>query len=128
MVARRGSSRVGAFVGLALALLAFAPLARAHAILVASKPAANAELVGADVEVDVSLEFNSRIDATRSSLQLAKDGGALQPVALGETDKPNFLVGKPAKLAPGAYRLRWQVLSVDGHVSRGDVNFKVRAP
>jgi len=124
----RGSSRWGAVVGLALALLALAPAARAHAILVASQPAANAEIVGANVDLDVSLEFNSRIDAARSSLQLAKDGGALQPVALGETEKPNFLVGKAPKLAPGAYRLRWQVLSVDGHVSRGDVNFKVRAP
>lgn len=128
MIASRGSRRWGTLVGLALAVLAFAPGARAHAILVESKPAANAELVGADVDVDVSLEFNSRIDAARSSLQLAKDGGALQPLALGETDKPNFLVGKTPKLAPGAYRLRWQVLSVDGHVSRGDLNFKVRAP
>jgi len=128
VVARRGSTLAGALVGLALAVLALAPAAGAHAILVGSQPAANAELVGAELDVEVSLEFNSRIDAARSSLQLAKDGGALQPLPLGETDKPNFLVGKAAKLAPGAYRLRWQVLSVDGHVSRGDVNFKVRAP
>ena len=39
-----------------------------------------------------------------------------------------MLAAKASGLAPGAYRLRWQVLSVDGHVSRGDVNFKVRAP
>jgi copper resistance protein C len=106
--------------------LAMASGAHAHAILVSSQPAANAEVAGKDV--DVRLEFNSRIDAARSSLQLAKDGGALEPLALAESKEPNLLTAKAAGLAPGAYRLRWQVLSVDGHVSRGDVNFKVRAP
>ena len=118
----------GRWLRLALAslLLAFAADARAHAILVASQPAANTELAGPDV--DFRLEFNSRIDAARSSLQLAKDGGELAPLPLGEVTEPNFLAAKAAGLAPGAYRLRWQVLSVDGHVSRGDVKFKVRAP
>ena len=114
-----------ALASLALAF-AFAPDARAHAILVSSQPVANAELAGPDV--DVRLEFNSRIDAARSTLQLAKDGGALAPLPLAESKEPNLLAAKAAGLAPGAYRLRWQVLSVDGHVSRGDVNFKVRAP
>ena len=114
-----------ALASLALAF-AFATDARAHAILVSSQPAANAELAGPDV--DVRLEFNSRIDAARSTLQLAKDGGALAPLPLAEAKEPNLLAAKAAGLAPGAYRLRWQVLSVDGHVSRGDVSFKVRAP
>ena len=30
-----------------------------------------------------------------------------------------------AGLAPGSYVLRWQVLSVDGHITRGDIPFKV---
>ena len=115
----------GVVVGLAIAL-ALAPVARAHAILVGSQPEENAELAGPDV--DLRLEFNSRIDAARSSLQLAKDGGALEPLPMGEAKEPNLLVAKAAGLAPGAYRLRWQVLSVDGHVSRGDLKFTVRAP
>jgi methionine-rich copper-binding protein CopC len=108
------------------ALLAVANVAWAHAILVDSQPKAGSEVAGPDV--DVSLEFNSRIDAARSSLQLSHDGGELQPLALGESPAPNKLAAKASGLAPGAYRLRWQVLSVDGHVSRGDVKFKVRAP
>jgi methionine-rich copper-binding protein CopC len=28
-------------------------------------------------------------------------------------------------VAPGAYVLRWQVLAVDGHITRGDVPFTV---
>jgi copper resistance protein C len=30
-----------------------------------------------------------------------------------------------ADLQPGAYSLRWQVLAVDGHITRGDVPFTV---
>ena len=124
-MAARGPRLVSAVLCL-IGLLAPAAAARAHAVLVASQPQENAELVGP--AVDFRLEFNSRIDASRSSLQLAKDGGQPQPLALGQTAQPNLLVARAQDLAPGAYRLRWQVLSVDGHVSRGDVNFKVRAP
>jgi len=31
-------------------------------------------------------------------------------------------------LAPGAHVLRWQVLAIDGHITRGDVPFTVVAP
>jgi hypothetical protein len=106
--------------------LAWAGPAAAHAILVGSQPKEAAEVAGPDV--DVSLEFNSRIDAARSSLQLSREGAEATPLALGESAEPNKLAAKAAGLTPGAYRLRWQVLSVDGHVSRGNVNFKVRAP
>jgi len=120
----KGSLRLAAAVLCAIALAA--PEARAHAILVASQPQQNAELAGP--EVDFRLEFNSRIDASRSSLQLAKDGAAPEALALDHTAEPNLLVAKVPELAPGAYRLRWQVLSIDGHVSRGDLNFRVRTP
>ncbi len=117
------------------ALLALADVAGAHAILVESHPKPAEEVTGPDV--DVSLEFNSRIDASRSSLQLAPDDGVPGPAAVGagsqtlqitESAEPNKLASKLEGLAPGSYRLRWQVLSVDGHVSRGDVKFRVRAP
>jgi hypothetical protein len=107
-------------------VFAGARLARAHAILVGSAPAANAEVDGPDV--DVKLEFNSRIDAARSSLQLARGREAqAAPLSLLPEKEPNKLAAKATGLEPGDYRLRWQVLSVDGHVSRGDVRFKVRA-
>jgi hypothetical protein len=118
------------------ALLALANAASAHAILVGSQPKEAGEVTGPDV--DVSLEFNSRIDAARSSLQLARDDAGTpplapvsaggQPLELSAGAEPNKLVAKASGLAPGTYHLRWQVLSVDGHVSRGNVNFRVRAP
>ena len=33
-----------------------------------------------------------------------------------------------AELQPGEYTVRWQVLAVDGHITRGDVPFTVTAP
>ena len=114
-----------ALASLAFAI-AFAQDARAHAILVSSQPAEKAEVAGPDV--DIRLEFNSRIDAARSLLQLAHDGGEPVVLPLEKSEEANKLGANATGLAPGAYRMRWQVLSVDGHVSRGDVNFKVRAP
>jgi hypothetical protein len=31
-------------------------------------------------------------------------------------------------LTPGVYVLRWQVLAIDGHITRGDVPFTVMEP
>lgn len=124
------------FAACLAAVFALGGVASAHAILVGSQPKEAAEVTGPDV--DVELEFNSRIDAARSSLQLAReDAGApplapvsagAQSLALAASAEPNKLEAKASGLAPGSYHLRWQVLSVDGHVSRGNVNFKVRAP
>jgi methionine-rich copper-binding protein CopC len=39
---------------------------------------------------------------------------------------PPDLLEASAKLAtPGAYVVRWQVLAIDGHITRGDVPFTV---
>jgi methionine-rich copper-binding protein CopC len=129
--------RVTRILAVALAAaLGLAGAASAHAILVGSQPKQASEVQGPDV--DVSLEFNSRIDPDRSSLvlvraaesehELAPVGAGPQPLALLPSGEPNRLDAKASGLEPGTYRLRWQVLSVDGHVSRGDVTFKVRAP
>ncbi len=31
-------------------------------------------------------------------------------------------------LRPGTYKLRWQVLAIDGHITRGDIPFRVTTP
>ena len=38
---------------------------------------------------------------------------------------PTFCSRKLAGLKPGAYKLQWQVLASDGHISRGEVAFTV---
>jgi methionine-rich copper-binding protein CopC len=41
---------------------------------------------------------------------------------------PDVIGARAAGLPPGAYRLRWQVLAIDGHITRGDIPFRVVAP
>ncbi len=112
-------------VMLCLALALAAPLpASAHAILVESTPA-----IGATVppgRLDLRLRFNSRIDRARSRLTLirADHSTTVLPISAEGTDDLMF---STATLTPGTYVVRWQVLAVDGHITRGDVPLTVRA-
>lgn len=99
--------------------------ARAHAVLVDSTPPADAEVLGSKLELH--LRYNSRIDARRSRLSLKGPGGTRTlPPAQGASEAE--LVARAEGLAPGRYVLFWDVLSVDGHVSRGQVPFIVITP
>jgi methionine-rich copper-binding protein CopC len=108
-----------------LAALAFgAPAAVAHAILVQSTPAANASVAGPTVSF--ALRYNSRLDKSLSKLVLIgadKTETALPIVPGGAED----MLAASADLPAGSYRLRWQVLAIDGHITRGDVPFTVTA-
>ncbi len=106
-------------------LLLFAPQwATAHAIVTKSSPAADAVVAGDDVPV--RLQFNSRIDHDRSKLTLFAPDGTQQSLTPATDQLPDTLSAEAKHLAPGTWRLRWQVLSVDGHITRGDIPFTVR--
>src|SRR5271166_4090586 len=99
-------------------------LVQAHAILLSSTPAAKSVVDGPDLTV--SLKYNSRIDAKRSRLILVSPSGEEQTLVMS-TQSPSEVLEAPAKgLKSGAYILRWQVLAVDGHITRGEVPFNVR--
>jgi copper resistance protein C len=104
----------------ACGIVATATTAEAHAVLVESSPPAKSEVMGGKVEFH--LRYNSRIDVKRSRLSLKGPDGtkslAPQP---GKTEAE--VITRAEGLAPGRYVLYWDVLSVDGHVSRGDVPF-----
>ncbi|OAN52181.1 hypothetical protein A6A04_00290 [Paramagnetospirillum marisnigri] len=109
-------------VAVAIGLLMASPV-RAHAVLVDSQPNAKATVVGEAVEF--VLRYNSRVDARRSRLVLKGPGGeSVLEVRQGKTEAD--LAATAAKLAPGTYQLLWDVLSVDGHVSRGKVPFTAK--
>jgi len=95
----------------------------AHAIVVSSVPAAGA--VVHDKGGRVIVRFNSRIDKLRSRLLLVHPDGSSTTLELGETPGPDTLAATIGDLAPGSYRLRWQVLAIDGHITRGDIPFTV---
>ena len=113
-------------------LLAFALLiglgdaASAHAVVIEATPANNAVLHGSTVEV--RLRFNNRIDRARSRLMLLDALGKSRVVAIASSGPPDLLTGEIADVAPGEYRLRWQVLALDGHITHGDVPFTVVKP
>jgi copper resistance protein C len=98
------------------------PPALAHAIVVDSTPAVDAVM---KPDFDVVIRFNSRIDHERSRLSILDDPGATKAVPIAAETRPDLLSAHVTGLAPGHYRLRWQVLAVDGHITRGDIPFTV---
>jgi methionine-rich copper-binding protein CopC len=111
-----------ATVAAAFALLLAPWAASAHAILVSSTPAAGGS-AGAGA-VAMEFRFNSRIDHARSRLTLTApdESQSVLPIAPGTA--PDVL-RTTATLPPGNYAVRWQVLAIDGHITRGDVPFVV---
>ena len=109
----------------AVAALAAPVPAEAHAILIRSDPA-----IGATVEagkVAFTLRYNSRIDRTRSRLTLNRPDHTQSILPIGSDGFDDSLT-TTADLSRGDYVLRWQVLAVDGHITRGDVPFTVTGP
>ena len=104
-------------------LLAAGPVF-AHAVLLDSTPAPNAHVPAGDLAV--SLKYNSRVDAKRSKVTLTGPDGAATRLPLKAGEAPQVLTGS-AKVAAGAWTLRWQVLAIDGHITRGSVPFTVDA-
>jgi methionine-rich copper-binding protein CopC len=97
----------------------------AHAILVQSDPPAGAAVPAG--KVDLHLRYNSRIDSGRSRLTLIAPDHAQTVLPIGAAATEDVL-NTTATLAPGAYTVRWQVLAVDGHITRGDLPFTVTGP
>lgn len=97
--------------------------AAAHAILMESTPAVRAAVPPGPA--DIVLRFNSRIDQARSRLDLRGAGAAPLALKLAPSGPDTLAAATP--LAPGDWVLRWQVLAVDGHITRGDVPFTVQA-
>ncbi len=109
---------------LAACLLLAATPVSAHAIIVAAKPDVGATVAGPAVAID--LRFNSRIDHLRSRLWLSA-GDKTVPVTIARDGPADHLAGEAGALSPGDYVLHWQVLAVDGHITRGDIPFRVAA-
>jgi methionine-rich copper-binding protein CopC len=104
---------------LALLLTLLAGAAQAHAILLSFKIDGQ----------DVVLQYNGRVDVARSRLTLLdKDGGNPRKLESLAGEDAASLRTHLGALPPGSYTLRWEVLSVDGHISRGDQPLVLPAP
>ena len=92
-------------------------------MLLSSTPGINEVTRGPDVHM--TLRFNSRIDARRSRLILIAADGHVQSLPIVEDSPPDRLVSEATRLKAGAYLLRWQALATDGHITRGELHFRV---
>jgi len=111
---------------LALAALAAAPSAFAHAFLDHADPRVGSTVDHAPRRA--TLWFTQQLEPAFSKLKVldangnevdAKDGG------VDAHDRTVMHATLPA-LAPGKYRVEWRVLSTDTHVTSGGFTFEVR--
>ena len=108
----------------AASLVALPHGALGHAIIVSSQPATGA--IVAEGPLAIHLRFNSRIDHSRSRLTLLAPDGGQQALTAAPDSRPDGFDAEAKASSSGQWHLRWQVLSVDGHITRGDIPFSVR--
>ncbi len=119
-----GMLQMRMMVLIGMLLLAMAKPALAHAILVESTPAIGATIASGPEAMQ--LRFNSRIDRARSKLTLIRADKTTTPLSIAPEGSDDLLLTH-LDLSAGTYSIRWQVLAIDGHITRGDVPFTVEA-
>jgi len=97
---------------------------RPHASLLASEPASGAVLTAAPTRI--RLLFSEPIESSMSGISITSAGQATV-VSTVSTDPHDVhaLLAPVAALLPGAYTVRWHVLSADGHRVDGTFGFTV---
>jgi len=121
--ARQTGRAIGAVLGFLICVAIVPDVADAHAIIVSARPGVNSTVPPGELELQ--LDFNSRIDAQRSRLRLRGPDGTETPVALATQTSPNVVAGHATVMTVGRWKLDWQVLSLDGHITRGEIGFSV---
>ncbi len=117
------------FVPLAVALVVLIaePIqAEAHTFLVASSPAAGQRVLSSPLALQ--LEFTQPVVLGGSRVELQTSAGTSVPTgALQRSADGTVIMATLPKLASGTYRVTWQALSEDGHISTGEFVFGVGA-
>jgi methionine-rich copper-binding protein CopC len=106
--------------------LCFALAVHGHAIVISTTPGLRETVRGPDVPVKI--RFNSRIDSKRSRLTLLAPDGKQTTLGIAEGASGDSLISEAKGLKGGVYLLRWQVLALDGHITRGEIPFRVQKP
>jgi copper resistance protein C len=112
-------------LALALTALTVVP-ASAHARLIRAQPRVGSTLAASPTEL--RLLFSESLLAAKSLVTLkAADGRqiALGRLGLDPSDHRVAVVPIPAPLAPGTYRVTWDVTSEDTHETWGDFTFRL---
>ncbi len=108
-----------------LAVPAAAGLADAHARLARSDPPASSTLRGTPSEV--RLWFTENLEPAFSAAQLLDGERRQVDGAVARVDAVNaaLLRMRLPALGPGQYRVVYRVVSVDSHVTTGELTFRV---
>ncbi|MBW4193884.1 CopC domain-containing protein YobA [Enterobacter bugandensis] len=109
-----------------LASTVISPSVLAHAHLEQQSPAADSQVASPQV---LTLNFSEGIEpgfsgvvVTDAQKQVIKTGTATRD----EKNKAQLTVPLEQTLEPGAYRVDWHVVSVDGHKTKGSYRFSVK--
>ena len=119
----RLARRVGALFLTIFTLGFISRPAAAHAVLIESTPAPKSTSSGPSIAI--RLRFNARVDADRSIITLIRKDGSIWKLHSLKQPEPNTLTALATALQAGDYRIRWQVLSPDGHITSGEIPFSV---
>lgn len=111
-------------LGAALAALAFAGVANAHAHLVTSLPAANA---AGPAPAQIVMKFSEAPLGKLSGIELLPASGPAIPVRPVKVADRNTLAVAPASpLRAGVYSVKWHAVTADTHRTEGTFSFTVR--
>lgn len=122
---RRVPALVLAFLIAAVAVVAMAAPASAHATLVSTDPAEGAVLAMAPTEV--TFTFDEPVQLVPDGLRAFDASG--DPVEIDPSAKGKVVTGDlPGALDDGTYVITWRVVSADGHPIAGSLTFHVGAP
>lgn len=110
-----------------LATVAFSQSALAHAHLKSQFPAADANVDAAPQAL--TLTFSEDIEPAFSGLEISGADNKALPVAKAQRNgakKNQLIVPLEQPLTSGKYQVKWHVLSVDGHKTKGNYSFSVK--
>ena len=110
---------------MAVASLAFAGAAFAHAMLDRASPAVGSRVAAAPARIE--LWFTEGLEPSFSSVKVLDAGGRQvdRLDAAFDAGAPGHVSVSVPPLAPGRYRVMWRAVSVDTHVTSGDYTFDV---
>ncbi len=111
---------------LAFALATAPPVARAHAFLQQAAPRVGAAVAKAPPAI--RLTFTDRLVVPFCRVAVTGPpgfAGAGPPHAVAD-DPRSLAVDLKGAAPPGAYQVRWRVVSADTHVTEGDFSFRIR--
>ncbi|HZZ09447.1 MAG TPA: copper homeostasis periplasmic binding protein CopC [Paraburkholderia sp.] len=108
-----------------VAALVLSSTAFAHAHLMSSEPAANAQV---SAPAELTLRFTEPLEPAFSKIALADAGGSAVAQAASQVDNTDAKVMHLAvpTLSAGRYAVHWTAVATDGHRTQGDFSFNVK--